>query len=330
MMYSGLEYSDSGVQAIRAAIVLWALAGQLDVPGGRCFSMRENFFRVNRDGLISNPDIKKALGRDRFPVYTLYRDESHPQALPEAVLNGNPYPVKALVIQGSSIITSWPDPALWKKTLGGLDLLVCVDWQMTADMAYADIVLPAATMYGGGPVGPEAWRLCNINELTDINRYAPISGFPVYKALLCEVRKEKAYAAGKSNISIIKTGENISVISPLLSGEILAGKTGALPGGSKSLIVQKSRIYLDHNATTPLAPEVLNTMVRLFESAFGNPSSLYREGREAKVQMEAARRSVAYLLNCTSRRIVFTGGFCRNITRPGRSFRYLSCLPEKL
>ena len=38
VMYSGLEYSDSGVQAIRAAIVLWALAGQLDVPGGRCFS----------------------------------------------------------------------------------------------------------------------------------------------------------------------------------------------------------------------------------------------------------------------------------------------------
>ena len=44
VMYSGLEYSESGVQAIRATQVLWALAGQLDVPGGRCFSMRENSF----------------------------------------------------------------------------------------------------------------------------------------------------------------------------------------------------------------------------------------------------------------------------------------------
>ena len=42
VMYSGLEYSDSGVQAIRATMVLWALAGQLDVPGGRCFTMPAN------------------------------------------------------------------------------------------------------------------------------------------------------------------------------------------------------------------------------------------------------------------------------------------------
>ena len=82
VMYSGLEYSDSGVQAIRATMVLWALAGQLDVPGGRCFTMRQNLFPINRDGLIPNPDVKKALGRDRFPVYSLYRGESHANALP--------------------------------------------------------------------------------------------------------------------------------------------------------------------------------------------------------------------------------------------------------
>ena len=44
-----------------------------------------------------------------------------------------------------------------------------------------------ANMGGGGPVGPEAWQQCNINDLTDLQRYDPISGFPVYKALLCEV-----------------------------------------------------------------------------------------------------------------------------------------------
>ena len=55
VMYSGLEYSDSGVQAIRATMVLWALAGQLDVPGGRCFAMRQNTFPINRDGLDSQP-----------------------------------------------------------------------------------------------------------------------------------------------------------------------------------------------------------------------------------------------------------------------------------
>ncbi len=147
VMYTGLEYSDSGVQAIRATFVLWALAGQLDVPGGRCFSMPGSEFPINRDGLIPNPDMKKALGRDTFPVYSPYRGESHANALPEAVLHGNPYRIRSLIILGASIITSWPRPEIWRQTLSGLDFLVCIDVNLTADCAYADIVLPAATWY---------------------------------------------------------------------------------------------------------------------------------------------------------------------------------------
>ncbi len=147
VMYTGLEYSDSGVQAIRAVMVLWALAGQLDVPGGRCFSMPAEQFPVNRQGLVENPDVTKALGFDTFPVYSAYRGESHANALPESVLNGNPYRIRSLIILGASIITSWPQPDLWRRTLGALDFLVCIDVNMTADCAYADIVLPAATWY---------------------------------------------------------------------------------------------------------------------------------------------------------------------------------------
>jgi cysteine desulfurase NifS len=527
VMYSGLEYSESGVQAIRATEVLWALAGQLDVPGGRCFSMSESSFRVNRDGLVANPDMKKSLGRDRFPIYSLYRDESHPLALPDAVLEEKPYPIKSLIILGSSIITSWPQPELWRRTFRALDFLVCIDRQLTADMAYADIVLPATTMYeiesymtygpifrirekvvepigearndffimaelarrlgyghlypqnekellrhvlkgtgftledvlaaggtvqvptvmmqykkwekghlrsdgkpgfdtptgkfeiastileeygydplpvytepqespqsqpglteqfplvfnsgsrvttdfrsqhhgvpelfkerpeptvtintqdaetrnikdgdlvhvstlrgrvamralvtgdivkgtidanmgGGGPVGPKAWQDCNINELTDINRYDPISGFPVYKALLCDVQKVS------DSIETIKmdSGENA---------------TGAVPISVESAASgQGARIYLDHNATTPLAPEVLDTTTRFLERGFGNPSSIYREGREARFAMDAARRSMAQLVNCTARRIVFTGGGSEsnNLVLKGTAFAH--------
>ncbi len=512
VMYSGLEYSESGVQAIRATQVLWALAGQLDVPGGRCFSMRGNYFPINRDDLVPNPDVRHALGRDRFPVYSRYRDESHPLALPDAVLSGRPYPVKALIIQGSSIITSWPQPDIWRNTFRALDFLVCIDRQLTADMAYADIVLPATTMYeiesymtygpvfrirekviepvgeargdflimaelakrlgyghlypqseeellrhvlrnsgftleevrqaggtvrvpsvmmqyrkwekgglrrdgtpgfdtpsgkfeiastvleeygydalpvytepqespqsqpglaeqyplifnsgsrvttdfrsqhhgvpelyrerpeptvtlntrdaetrgikdgdrvelrtlrgsvllrafvtddivpgtidanmgGGGPVGPKAWQECNINELTDINRFDPISGFPVYKALLCDVQKAGMDGSGRISIG---SGENVRCAP--LHAETAAPADPA------------TRIYLDHNATTPLAPEVIETMKMHLESGYGNPSSIHHEGREARSVIEAARRSVAQLINCTARRIVFTGG----------------------
>ncbi|ABK44090.1 aminotransferase, class V [Magnetococcus marinus MC-1] len=147
VMYTGLEYSDSGVQAIRAVFTLWALAGQLDVPGGLLIRMKENQFPQNRTHLIKNPGADKALGRDRFPVYSAYRGESHAIALPQSVLQGTPYKVRDLIVLGGSLITSWPDPELWKRTLNALEFLVVIDRYHTADSAYADIVLPATTLY---------------------------------------------------------------------------------------------------------------------------------------------------------------------------------------
>lgn len=510
VMYSGLEYSDSGVQAIRATHVIWALAGQLDVPGGRCFTMRENQFPVNREGLIPNPDLSRALGRDRFPLYSAYRGESHAISLPDAVLEGRPYPIRSLIILGGSIITAWPQPSVWKETLNKMDFLLTIDRQLTADAAYADIVLPATTMYeiesymrygptfrirervvdplgearndffimaelaerlgygelfprnedellrhalkgsgfsledvrsaggtvhlpteimqykkwekgllrtdgkpgfetttgkfeiastileehgydplpiytepsegplsvpelagayplvfnsgarvttdfrsqhhgiaglsgkrpeptvtinsidaadrgitdgdlvqlrtkrgqvkmralvtddivkgavdanmgGGGPVGPDAWQKCNINELTDLNHYDPISGFPVYKALLCDL------------VRVSEGGKAMSVDS----GEY--GLTEEMEAREEMSSEGRPRIYLDHNATTPLDAEVREAMLQFMDKGFGNPSSIYREGKDTRHAVEAARRSVAQMLNCTAKRVVFTG-----------------------
>ncbi len=524
VMYSGLEYSDSGVQAIRATQVLWALAGQLDVPGGRCFSMKENSFPINREGHIENPDVKKALGRDRFPVYSAYRGESHAIALPDSVLNGKPYHIKSLIILGGSLITAWPQPQVWRETLNALEFLVCIDRQLTADAAYADIVLPGTTMYeiesymtygpvfrvrekvidpvgearndffimaelaarlgygdlypqneqellshvlkgsgftlkdvdtaggivskpyalmqykkwekgllrpdgrpgfdtptgkfeiastileehgydplpvytepqegplsqpelnkkyplifnsgarvttdfrsqhhgikglnkerpepavtintidaeergiengdlvklrtsrgevtmrafvtdditqgaidanmgGGGPVGTEEWQKCNINELTDLKQYDPISGFPVYKALLCDVMK------------VVK-GEGTQ---PVDSGEYeITGSMSVI----EDEVLRYDRIYLDHNATTSIDPEVRGTMIECMEKAYGNPSSIYKEGKTGHDLIENARRSVAQMINCTARRIVFTGGGseANNLVLKGMAF----------
>jgi cysteine desulfurase NifS len=507
VMYTGLEYSDSGVQAIRAVFTLWALAGQLDVPGGLTIRMRENQFPLNRARLIANPDVRKALGRDRFPVYSLYRGESHAIALPDSVLKGEPYRIRALIVLGGSIITAWPNPSIWRETLDALDFLVSINRHHTADSAYADIVLPATTMYeinsymtygpifklreklidpvgearndyliltelaerlghgdayprseedllrhvlegsgftledvqanggavqiptvmmqykkwekgqlrddgkpgfrtptgkfeiastileehgydalpvytepgegplaqpalaerfplvfnsgarifadfrsqhhgvrglsrkapvprvtmnehdakrrgirdgdrvwvvtprgrlkfqarvttdivagaidanmgGGGPLGPQEWRDCNVNDLTDLNRYDPISGFPVYKALLCDILKaedgERAKRAAEDE------SEAIVEISK--------------PEQPKRLV------YLDHNATTPVDPEVLEAMLPFLQAEYGNPSSIHSRGNEARNAVEGARRKIAQVLNCTARRIVFTGG----------------------
>jgi cysteine desulfurase NifS len=521
VMYSGLEYSDGSVQAIRATFVLWALAGQLDVPGGLCFTMRENHFPINRAGHIANPAPQKAAGYNDFPIYTRYRGEFHAGILPRAVLEKKPYPIRLLLSLGASIITSWPQSEIWRRTLAGLDFFACVDRQLTADAAYADLILPAATYFeinsymvygaafrlrerlieprgearsdylflaelarrlgyghlfpqneeellrhilkgsgfsleevraaggmvqsptvmmqykkwekgllrpdgrpgfdtpsgkfeiassileeygydplpvytepgespqsrpdlaasfplvfnsgarasvdlhtlhhtipslsrdkpvptvmlhpadaeargiengdrvvlatrrgrlemyaqvtedimagvieasamGGGAHGPEAWRQANVNELTDLRRYDPISGFPVYKALLCEVSRIGEGDAG-----------------------MVAGR-GEYSGSGNARPEEKlQRIYLDHNATTPLASEVREAMIAATE-LFGNPSSLYAEGRAAHNCLEEARRRLALLLNSTARRLIFTGSGseANNLAIKGAAFAH--------
>ncbi|TMQ50011.1 MAG: cysteine desulfurase, partial [Candidatus Eisenbacteria bacterium] len=69
-----------------------------------------------------------------------------------------------------------------------------------------------------------------------------------------------------------------------------------------------SRIYLDHNASTPVRPEVLEAMLPYFGEHFGNASSVHAFGQEAKGAVEDARAQVAALLNATPGEIVFTSG----------------------
>jgi cysteine desulfurase len=69
-----------------------------------------------------------------------------------------------------------------------------------------------------------------------------------------------------------------------------------------------NRIYLDHNATTPVAPEVLEAMWPWHRDHFGNPSSVHQEGREARVRLDEAREKVAALLGARAGEVVFTSG----------------------
>jgi cysteine desulfurase len=68
------------------------------------------------------------------------------------------------------------------------------------------------------------------------------------------------------------------------------------------------RIYMDHSATTPVAPEVLEAMLPYFGERFGNASSLHGYGLEAKEALEESREKVAKLLRAEPEEIVFTSG----------------------
>ena len=68
------------------------------------------------------------------------------------------------------------------------------------------------------------------------------------------------------------------------------------------------RIYLDHNATTPVDPCVADAMDEAVRGCFGNASSIHAFGQAAKAALDDARSAVAELLGARSNDVVFTGG----------------------
>jgi hypothetical protein len=137
---------------------------------------------------------------------------------------------------------------------------------------------------GGGALGSADWQKACVNELTDLNNYDPISGFPTYKVLLCDITRVEHSEV----MHIVASGEY------LLDNKVEKGMTA-------------SRIYLDNNATTALDTEVQTAMME-FAKCYGNPSSIYAAGRESHDAIEAARKSLSLLINCTPRRLIFNSG----------------------
>ena len=71
---------------------------------------------------------------------------------------------------------------------------------------------------------------------------------------------------------------------------------------------QPRMVYMDHAATTPVRPEVMEAMLPYFTHRFGNASSLYTLAQESRRAVDEARESVARVLGCRTSEVVFTSG----------------------
>jgi anaerobic selenocysteine-containing dehydrogenase len=142
---NALDQHATGLQNSRAVAILQAITGNLDVAGG--------FIRAPR--LRENPvemPVKpkgKAIGQEEYPVFfgIFKREFGEGQAmlLPEVLLSGKPYPLKAMIIAGSNPLLTWPHSKKVEEALSKLDLLVVMAQFMSETAKMADIVLPAAT-----------------------------------------------------------------------------------------------------------------------------------------------------------------------------------------
>ena len=83
-------------------------------------------------------------------------------------------------------------------------------------------------------------------------------------------------------------------------------------------------IYLDHNATTPVDPAVVDAMLPFLNDGFGNASSAHSFGRDAKVALEQAREMIAEIINCQPSELYFTSGGTEsdNIAVLGTAYQY--------
>lgn len=76
----------------------------------------------------------------------------------------------------------------------------------------------------------------------------------------------------------------------------------------KQRVIHMDQIYLDHNATTPVEPAVLEAMVPYLSGHFGNASSVHTFGRDAKVALESAREQIAAFIGSQPSELIFTSG----------------------
>ena len=141
--YSGLEYAPSGVQNTRALYCLLALTDNLDVDGGLYIHdyPHRQFHEYQLNGR------HRPLGSSEYPLFYALAGRAHVSGLADAVLHDDPYPLRGLLIVGSSPYRSYPDTATWKRVYETLDFMAVVDRFMPEEGAWADVILPATTYY---------------------------------------------------------------------------------------------------------------------------------------------------------------------------------------
>jgi anaerobic selenocysteine-containing dehydrogenase len=143
--YTGLEYSNSGVQNIRAVFLIWALTGQLDVPGGQCIAASPAPTLEQAEYPSASKELP--IGAREYPLFYELTRTAQFMEFPKAVLKSDPYPVKGLLINGASTLTSYPQPEILEEAYRKLDFLLVIDRFMTKDALFADVVLPATTYF---------------------------------------------------------------------------------------------------------------------------------------------------------------------------------------
>ncbi len=141
----------NGFQTNRVLSLLQIVTGNVDVKGGWTTIP---FIRL---GDLRVPEVGEPIGAETYPLFRRFWGRTSPYGqemlFADAVLDGKPYPIKALISQGGNPALTLPDSVRVQQAMRKLDFMVVVDLFMTETAKLADIVLPACTHLEKGGVG---------------------------------------------------------------------------------------------------------------------------------------------------------------------------------
>lgn len=150
----GIDAFSAGVQTFRAYHCLVAISGNVDREGGNRRVKKPRGFRTYLD-LLQHPDFRlprdieeRTIGADRFPLWAGPRGwqmACHNPSVIDAILTGQPYPVRAMYVSGVNIVVTYPNPRKTAEALRSLDFLAVATQYMNPTAELADLVLPKTT-----------------------------------------------------------------------------------------------------------------------------------------------------------------------------------------
>lgn len=150
---NAIDHTADSLQSCRAVAILRAITGNIDIKGGEYIPETLNLLRPGDFMLLRERKgwKVKPVGEE-FKIATRLSMVPR-QLLVKAILNGKPYPIKALLSFGSNPVLSYANSPEVMKSLSQLELLVVSDFFMTPTASAADFVLPAATCFEFDEIG---------------------------------------------------------------------------------------------------------------------------------------------------------------------------------
>jgi anaerobic selenocysteine-containing dehydrogenase len=315
---NGLEHAPSSNNAVRAIAILMAITGNLDKPGGDIFPVRGGMpmpASVHLKERYTQEWVDKLIGPE-FPKQFQPWVEGTSSAyyrIFDSVLTEKPYPVRTIIAPGTQPTVSTRGVKNVVEALKKVDFYVVVDVMRTAEMNYADIVVPVATMYetnhpfeaGGG------WIMARNRVIEPLGEYKSDYEFWI------ELGVKMGYGEDFWNGSISACMDER--LKPLnLTMEELRRKPTGITFESKSMEYEKySRVFASPSTRFSRAPYLPQGKVAIYNTTFEehgfNPLPVWVEPPESMTGTPALVEKFPLILSDFHTSKVYNAGWLRNV-----------------